>query len=77
MLIADNLNHYMEWAAYESFLTVQGLADFVIFPTHERGGTLDPVISNLHEGVISCTQLGPVGSSGHYSVFTKTHVRVM
>lgn len=45
VLIVEDLNHHLEQAAYESLLTAQGLAIFVTFPTHERGGTLNPVIA--------------------------------
>ena len=43
-LIAGDLNHHLEWDAYENLLKVQGLTDHVTFPTHERGETLNPVI---------------------------------
>lgn len=49
VFIACSLNHHMEWAAYESLLMVQGLAAFVTSPAHEGGGTLDSIISDLHE----------------------------
>ena len=47
VIVVGNLNHHLEQSAYENFLTVQGLTDHVTFPMHERGGTLDPVISDL------------------------------
>ncbi|KAK8384200.1 hypothetical protein O3P69_009145 [Scylla paramamosain] len=62
--------------AYENLLTVQGLKDHVTFPTHERGGTLDPVISDLEEDTLSCRQLGLVGSSDHHAVLTQVDMGV-
>ncbi|MPC57476.1 hypothetical protein E2C01_051456 [Portunus trituberculatus] len=38
------------------------------FPTHERGGTLDPSITDLGEEKVTCYQLDPAGSSDHYAV---------
>ncbi len=45
------------------------------FPTHERSGTLDPVISDL-EDTLSCHQLGLVGSSDHHAVLTQVDMGV-
>ncbi|MPC74173.1 hypothetical protein E2C01_068523 [Portunus trituberculatus] len=42
VLIVRDLSHHLERDAYENLLEVQGLTDRVTFPTHERGGTLDP-----------------------------------
>ena len=76
ILIVGDLNHHLEQAAYEGLLAVQGLVDFVTFPTHERGGSLDPVITDIQEGLVNCVQLGPVGSSDHYAVLTQLDVSV-
>ena len=76
VLVVGDLNHHLERHAYESLLTVQGLTDHVTFPTHERGGTLDPVISDLQEDTLQCHQLGLVGSSDHHAVLTQVDVGV-
>ncbi|KAK4290453.1 hypothetical protein Pmani_036646 [Petrolisthes manimaculis] len=76
VLIVGDLNHHMEGAAYENLLTVQGLTDYVTFPTHERGGTLDPAITDLGEDTVTCHQLGQVGSSDHHAILIKTEVGV-
>ncbi|KAK4288461.1 hypothetical protein Pmani_038511 [Petrolisthes manimaculis] len=76
VLVVGDLNHHLEQQAYENLLDVQGLIDHVTFPTHERGGTLDPVISDLQEDTLCCHQLGPVGSSDHHAVLTKVNVGV-
>ncbi|XP_063876819.1 uncharacterized protein LOC135109359 [Scylla paramamosain] len=75
-LLVGDLNHHLEHDAYENLLTVQGLKDHVTFPTHERGGTLDPVISDLEEDTLSCHQLGLVGSSDHHAVLTQVDMGV-
>ncbi|XP_063875034.1 uncharacterized protein LOC135108190 [Scylla paramamosain] len=75
-LLVGDLNHHVEHDAYENLLTVQGLKDHVTFPTHERGGTLDPVISDLEEDTLSCHQLGLVGSSNHHAVLTQVDMGV-
>ena len=76
VLLVGDLNHHLERDAYENLLTVQGLKDHVSFPTHERGGTLDPVISDLQEDTLSCHQLGLVGSSDHHAVLTQVDMGV-
>ncbi|KAK4328324.1 hypothetical protein Pmani_001267 [Petrolisthes manimaculis] len=76
VLVVGDLNHHLEQQAYENLLDVQGLIDHVTFPTHEQGGTLDPVISDLQEDTLCCHQLGPVGSSDHHAVLTKVNVGV-
>ena len=77
VLVVGDLNHHLERDAYETLLTVQGLTDHVTFPTHERGGTLDPVISDLQDDVIQCHQLGLVGSSDHHAVLTQMDMGVV
>ena len=76
VLIVGDLNHHLERDAYEDLLTVQGLTDHVTFPTHERGGTLDPAITDLGESSVWCQQLGLVGSSDHHAVLTQMDVSV-
>ena len=76
VLIMGDLNHHMEEAAYKNLLTVQGLTVYVTFPTHERGGTLDPAFTYLGEGTVTCHQLEQVGSSDHHAILIKTDVVV-
>ncbi|KAG0711503.1 hypothetical protein GWK47_020499 [Chionoecetes opilio] len=51
-----------------------GLTNHVTFPTHISGSSLDPVISDLPEGVVICRPLGAVGSSDHLAVLSTIHV---
>ena len=74
VMVVGDLNSHLEREAYEDLLSVQGLANHVNFPTHERGGLLDPVLSDLPETSIHCQQLGPVGSSDHYAVLARVEL---
>ncbi|MPC67993.1 hypothetical protein E2C01_062182 [Portunus trituberculatus] len=58
VMILGDLNHHLEQDAFTSLLTVQGLANHMTFPTHERGGSLDPVLTDLPDSSILCQQLG-------------------
>ena len=75
-MVVGNLNHHLEQGAYENLLTVQDLTDHVTFPTHERGGTLDLVISDLQEDTLRCHQLGLVGSADHHAALTQVDLGV-
>ena len=46
-------------------------ADYVSFHTHIRGGTLDPIITDIQEGAVECHQLRTMSSSDHYAVLTQ------
>ena len=76
VMVMGDLNHHLEQDAYENLLTVHGLTDHITFPTHERDGTLDPVISDLQEDTLRCYQLGLVGSSDHHAVLTQVDLGV-
>ncbi|MPC26720.1 hypothetical protein E2C01_019867 [Portunus trituberculatus] len=67
VLIVGDLNPHLKRDGYKNLLEVQGLTDHVTFPTHEQGGTLDPVISDYQDG-LQCHQLGLMGSSDHHAV---------
>ena len=76
VLIVGDLNHHLEGAAYNNLLKVQGLTNHVTFPTHERGGSMDPAITDMGEGTVTCHQLGQVGSSDHHAILIQTEVGV-
>ncbi|KAG0725961.1 hypothetical protein GWK47_004492 [Chionoecetes opilio] len=75
-VIVGDLNQHLQLVAraFEELLTVYGLTNHVTFPTHISGSSLDPVISDLPEGVITCRPLGAVGSSDHLAVLSTIHV---
>ncbi|XP_050698030.1 uncharacterized protein LOC126985992 [Eriocheir sinensis] len=74
VMVVGDLNFHLEQGAFDNLLTVQGLVNHVTFPTHERGGLLDPVLSDLPEASLRCQQLGPVGSSDHYAVLARVEL---
>ena len=76
VLIVGDLNFHLEQQAYNNLVTVHSLTNHVTFQTHERGGLLDPVLSDLPEERISCQQLDKVGSSDHHAVLTKILLHV-
>ncbi|XP_045137147.1 uncharacterized protein LOC123519710 [Portunus trituberculatus] len=76
VLIVGDLNFHLEQQAYNNLVTVSGLTNHVTFQTHERGGLLDPVLSDLPEERILCQQLDKVGSSDHHAVLTKIQLHV-
>lgn len=71
VVIVGDLNYHLVQNAYDDLLDVQGLVDHVDFPTHIHGGTLDPVISDLNNTIISCSQLGLVGTSDHHAILSR------
>jgi len=70
LLIVGDLNHHLIQPAYEDLLAVHGLTDYVDFPTHILGRSLDPVITDLTEDFISCSSLGKIGTSDHFAVMS-------
>ena len=58
------------YIAFNSFMAVQRLENHLSFPTHERGGSLDPVLTHIPHSNILCQQLGMVGTLDHHAVLT-------
>lgn len=52
------------------FTGVQRLPNHVNFPTHQCGGSLGPVHTNLSSDCVLCRPLDRVNSSDHHAVFT-------
>ena len=76
VVVAGDLNCHLEQGAYDDLMEVQGLTNHVTFPTHVRGGMLDPVLSDLPDTSVCCQQLGPVGSSDHYAVLVRVELNM-
>ena len=74
VVIVGDLNYHLVQGAYEDLLAVQGLVDHVDFPTHVQGGTLDPVISDLGDDTITCSQLGQAGTSDHFAILSRVNL---
>lgn len=74
LIILGDMNQHLVARSFDEMLTVFGLSNHVDFPTHISGSSLDPVISDLPDGVISCRSLGAVGSSDHLAILTTIKV---
>ena len=70
-MIVGDMNQNIIMRSFDNFLNVFGLSNHVTFATHLSGSSLDPVITDLPDSMVSCQPLGYVGSSDHQVVFTK------
>ena len=69
VLIVGDLNQHLVQQAFDELSVVQGLTNYVNFSTHIRGGSLDPVLSDLPAD--QCWPLDYVGSSDHKAVLSQ------
>ena len=76
-IIVGDLNQHLVARAFDDLLDIHGLANHVDFPTHISGSSLDPVITDLPEGVVKCRSKGTVGSSDHFAVHTLLNINAM
>ena len=67
-LIVGDLNQHLVYRAFTELTVVHALHNHVNFPTHVRGGSLDPVLSDFPEGTVQCRPLDYVGTSDHNAV---------
>lgn len=67
-IMLGDLNQHLVERAFQDLLTDYSLTNYVDFPTHISGSSLDPFITDLPEGVITCRPLGTVGSLDHSAV---------
>lgn len=71
VLIIGDLNPNTARQAFNTLLVVHDVQNYVTFPTHRSGSSLDPVITDLPSNTIQCYPLGFVGTSDHVVVLTK------
>ena len=76
LIIIGDLNQHLVARAFDDLLTDFGLTNHVDFPTHISGSSLDPVITDLPEGLVTCRPLGTPGSSDHVAILTTVKVRL-
>ena len=74
LIIVGDMNQNIIKRSFENLLSVYGLTNHVSFPTHISGSSLDPVITDLPESLVSCQPLGFVGSSDHKVIHTKINI---
>lgn len=75
VIIAGDLNQYLIQDSFEELIEVQGLKNYVTFPTHIKGASLDPVLTD-YQGHVECESLGQVGSSDHFAVKTTLFLNI-
>ena len=76
MLIAGDLNQPEVPTAFTELMLVHGLTNYVTFPTHRSGSSLDPVLSDLPDGYVRCRPLDYVGSSDHIGILTSVSLSI-
>lgn len=69
-MVVGDLNQHLVARAFTELTAVHGLHNHVEFPTHQRGGSLDPVLTDLPSDCVLCCPLDRVGSSDHNAVLT-------
>ncbi|ROT71085.1 hypothetical protein C7M84_010604 [Penaeus vannamei] len=74
VVIVGDMNQHLVARSFEELLTVHGLFNHVDFPTHISGSSLDPVVSDLPDSVVTCSPLSAVGSSDHMAVLNLIQV---
>lgn len=71
VLIIGDLNLSTAREAFNTLLVVYDVHNYVTFPTHRSGSSLDPVITDLPSSTVRCCPLDFVGTSDHVAVLTK------
>ena len=75
VIIIGNLNQHIVRDAFSTLLVVHDLHNYVTFPPHISGSSLDPVVTDLPPDTVQCEPLNFVGTSDHAAVLTKVHFR--
>ena len=70
VIIVGDLNHNIISRSFEDLLDTHGLINHVNFPTHISGSSLDPVLTDMSQGAVTCRNGGAVGTSDHYAVIS-------
>ena len=73
VMIIGDLNQNSVKNAFNTLLVVHDLKNYVTFPTHNSGSSLDPVVTDLPPHSVQCSPLDFVGTSDHVAVLTKIH----
>ncbi|KAG0724945.1 hypothetical protein GWK47_039548 [Chionoecetes opilio] len=77
LIVVGDMNQHLVTRQFEDLLIEYGLNNPINFPTHISGSSLDPVITDLPEEVITCLPLGMFGSSDHSAVLTTISTTVV
>ena len=76
IFVFGDLNQRRIQEPFDQLLAMYNLSNFVNFPTHSSGSSLDPVITDLPHHTVRCSPLGFVGTSDHVAVLTKINFRM-
>ena len=68
VVIVGDLNQNIISRSFNDLLDTHGLINHVNFPTHISGSSLDPVLTDMTQGAVTCRVGGTVGTSDHYAV---------
>ena len=68
VLHVGDLNKSIISSSFNDLLDTHGLINHVNFPTHMSGSSLDPVLTDMTQGAVTCRVGGSVGTSNHYAV---------
>ena len=75
VIIIGDLNQHAVRNAFNTLLVVHDLTNYVTFPTHRSGSSLDPVVTDLPPQRVQSSPLDFVGTSDHVAVLTKIHFK--
>ena len=70
VVVVGDLNQHQMVRAFTELTVVQRLQNHVNFPTHQRGGSLDPVLTDLVGESVQCHSLDYVGTSNHLAILS-------
>ncbi|MPC23015.1 hypothetical protein E2C01_016050 [Portunus trituberculatus] len=69
-MIVGDLNHNIVLRVFTELTVVQGLHNHVDFPTHQRGGSLDPMLTDLAGDSVQSHPMDFVDTSDHLAVLS-------
>ncbi|XP_045105052.1 uncharacterized protein LOC123500395 [Portunus trituberculatus] len=75
VIVIGDLNQHTVRDAFNSLLVVHDMHNYVTFPTHKSGSSLDPVVTDLPSHTVQCFPLDFVGTSDHVAVFTRVQFK--
>ncbi|MPC34241.1 hypothetical protein E2C01_027625 [Portunus trituberculatus] len=68
--IVGNLNQHLIMRSFTELIVVQGLRNHVDFPTHQHGGSLDPVLTDLAGDSVQCCPLDVMATFDHLAILS-------
>ena len=76
IVVLGDLNPVLVQSTLNDLMALHDLHNFVRFPTHRSGSSLDPVITDLPPHRVRCQPLGYVGTSDHEAVLTTMNLKI-